>query len=140
MAKDVDGLMACYTGDVRVFDAIPPHETSNAEDYRQIWEGCLGCFPDGFELEIHDRQLTVEGNLAFSTCLFRFIGMPGDDPSMKSYLRATQCLRKVGGAWKIAHEHISVPFNPFTNEAVFILDPNVKLSLEDICDGNACAA
>jgi ketosteroid isomerase-like protein len=39
------------------------------------------------------------------------------------WVRATTCYRKVDGAWKIVHEHQSVPFDPHTGAASLDLAP-----------------
>ena len=130
LAKDIEAIMELYADDVRVFDAIPPHETTTAAQYRETWAMCLPCFPDSFDLTVHDRRVEVSGDLAFTHCLYRINGMEGDNPAFRTFLRATNCLRRQNGAWKIVHEHTSVPFNPYTNEASFILDPNDTTALE----------
>jgi len=38
-------------------------------------------------------------------------------------MRATACYRLVGGAWKIAHEHWSAPFDPMTGSTLFDAKP-----------------
>lgn len=126
-AKDVDGLMRLYVDDARIFDAIPPHESSTAAEYREIWEMCLPYFPDKFDLTVHDRRVDVSGDLAITHCLYRINGLEHDGPSSRTFLRNTTCLRRqADGAWKIVHEHTSVPFDPYTDAAAFIFDPTVK--------------
>nr|WP_238393319.1 hypothetical protein [Myxacorys almedinensis] len=38
-------------------------------------------------------------------------------------MRATAVCQKQQGNWQILYEHISVPFNPETSQAVFTLNP-----------------
>ena len=121
--KDVDRLMTHYAADVVVFDAIPPFQTNGVDAWRRMWEACLSCFPDPFQTEIRDLNVTVAGDLAFAHWLFRFTGMEQDHPAMQTWIRITAGYRRARGRWQIVHEHGSVPFNPETSEAAFTLDP-----------------
>jgi ketosteroid isomerase-like protein len=38
-------------------------------------------------------------------------------------MRATVCLKEIGGRWLIAHEHFSVPFDMQSGKAMFDLTP-----------------
>ncbi|WP_202925141.1 nuclear transport factor 2 family protein [Myxacorys almedinensis] len=42
---------------------------------------------------------------------------------MQMWMRATAVCQKQQGNWQILYEHISVPFNPETSQAVFTLNP-----------------
>ena len=35
----------------------------------------------------------------------------------------TQGYRRIGGQWRIVHDHFSAPFNPETAQALFELQP-----------------
>ncbi len=48
--------------------------------------------------------------------------METDHPSAKSWFRATVCLQKIGGDWKIAHEHASFPVDCGAEKPTYILD------------------
>lgn len=53
-------------------------------------------------------NLTID-ELAFSSALMRMRGrINGEDQDM--WFRATVCLRKMNGQWRIVHDHSSVPF------------------------------
>ncbi|MBN9119543.1 MAG: nuclear transport factor 2 family protein [Planctomycetes bacterium] len=121
-AKELDELMRPYADEFVAFDAIPPFRTLGPEAWRQTWAGCLPHMPEVFEIETRDLHVTVSGEAAFAHWLFRFTGPQKDHPAMQSWMRLTGCYRKVGGAWKIVHEHCSVPFDPFTSRAVLTLN------------------
>jgi ketosteroid isomerase-like protein len=38
-------------------------------------------------------------------------------------MRATACFRKIGGRWRVVHEHVSLPFDPETEKVAYI--PNL---------------
>jgi uncharacterized protein (TIGR02246 family) len=122
-AKNVPRIMACYAPDVVFFDVKPPYQTRGADDFRLLWEQCLPCFPDTFQIEQRDLRVLVNGDLAMAHWLFRFAGMDWDHPAAQSWYRTTACYRRKLGRWQVVHEHVSVPFDPRTSLAFFTLDP-----------------
>jgi len=119
--KDVDQIMTRYAAEAIVFDVKPPFQTKGQEAVRHTWEACLPYFPDSFEIETRDLNITANDDLAAAHWLFRFIGTV-DHPAMQTWMRVTAVCRKNGGNWKILHEHISVPFDPETSKAAFTLN------------------
>ncbi len=122
-AKDMDRLMKLYAAEVVVFDVKPPFQTTGADAWRQTWEACLPYLPGSFQTEMRDLHLAVSGDLALAHWLFRFTGMEKDHPAMQTWMRATAGYRRIGGRWRIVHEHCSVPFHPETSRAAFTLEP-----------------
>lgn len=120
--KDLDALMKPYAAEFVAFDAIPPFTTVGPDAWRQTWAGCLPHFPDTFQIETRDLRVAVSGDAAFAHWMFRFITPDPNHPAAQSWMRLTGCYRKSGGAWKIVHEHCSVPFDPHTSKAVLTLN------------------
>jgi PhnB protein len=52
----------------------------------------------------------VSGDLGVSHSLNLMTGTAASGHEVKLWYRQTLSFRKVNGAWKIAHEHTSVPF------------------------------
>ena len=121
-AKDVDQIMSHYATDIILFDVKPPFQTKGKDAVRQVWKDCLLYFPASSEMETRDLTITVNDDLAASHWLFRFKGEQ-DHPAMQMWMRATAVCQKNQDNWQILHEHISVPFNPETSQAVFTLNP-----------------
>ncbi len=120
--KDVDQIMSRYADEVVLFDVKPPFQTKGKEAVRQLWKDCLPYFPDSFGMETRDLTVTVNDNLAVAHWLFHFTGEQ-DHPAMQMWMRATAVCQRHQSEWQILHEHISVPFNPETSQAVFTLNP-----------------
>ncbi len=120
--KDVDQIMSRYATEIIIFDVKPPFQAQGKEAVRQMWEDCLPYFPDTFEIETRDLNVNVSEDLAVSHWLFRFIGTE-DHPAMQMWMRATAVCQRNQGEWQIVHEHLSVPFDPETSQAVFTLNP-----------------
>lgn len=60
--------------------------------------------------ELRDLSITRGDDVAFCHSLARISGARTDGTQTDVWVRATLCLRKIGGKWKITHEHVSVPF------------------------------
>ena len=72
------------------------------QQWFDTWDG-----PIRYETE--DLKITVSGDLAFSTGLFRMIGdQNGEHVDM--WFRRTLVFQRMDGEWKIVHDHESVPF------------------------------
>ena len=58
------------------------------------------------------RDLAVEigGDIAYARGIAHMSGTKTDGHKVDLWLRCTTCFGRSGGAWKIAHEHASVPF------------------------------
>jgi PhnB protein len=67
------------------------------------WRG-----PIGWEIDALD--VAVSGDVAFAHGLVRMTGTKTDGEQVDLWFRQTLGLREVRGAWKIVHEHHSVPF------------------------------
>lgn len=119
--KNVDQIMSRYATEVIIFDVKPPFQTKGKEAWRQVWEECLPYFPNAFEIETRDLNITVNDDLAVAHWLFRFTGTE-DHPAMQTWMRVTAVCQNHQGEWQIRHEHLSVPFAPETSQAAFTLN------------------
>ena len=128
--KDVAAMMEDYAEDALLFDGIPPYKTEGVDGIRQVWENCLPYFPDEFKSEHRDIQIHVSGDTAIAHGLHHFVPTPADHPCGQTWLRVTIGFRRIAGQWKVVHEHASIPFNPMTNQAWQITDPD-KLDMPD---------
>ena len=123
-AKDLDGLVANYLPDAVLYDVKPPYKSEGPAAIRQVWEACLPFFPAKFQSEHRDLKIAVGGDVAFVHGLHHMnvIDQP-DHPAGQSWIRVTACYRKVDGEWKVAHEHVSMPFDCTTGEIAPIVSP-----------------
>ena len=107
-AKDADGVLARHAADVVTFDLAPPLMSTGADAqglqaWFSTWQGPLG-------YEVRDLNITVGDDAAFCHSLNRLSGTKNDVEMVDVWLRQTLCFRKIGGEWRIAHQHESVPF------------------------------
>ena len=128
--KDVAKMTEDYLPEALLFDACPPYKTAGVEGIKQVWENCLPYFPEEFKSEHRDVRVHVAGDVAFVHGIHHFVPTPADHPCGQSWMRFTMGLKRTDGNWKVAHEHVSIPFNPITNQAWQITDPD-KLDMPD---------
>jgi predicted enzyme related to lactoylglutathione lyase/ketosteroid isomerase-like protein len=121
-SKDVERLIALYTLDAVVFDAIPPF-SSDIEGMRSKLVDCIRYFPDGFAAETRDLTISVSGELASAHFIWHFTGLPPGHPAGRHWFRSSIVWRRQGdGRWLIAHDHCSAPFDPYTEKVVLSPD------------------
>jgi ketosteroid isomerase-like protein len=102
--RDAERFVACYAPQITKFDLAPPlayqgPEARDAEALR-AWFASHPGGPVGYE--IRDLAVTVGGDVAFCHSLTQLGGA--------LWFRSTLGLRRIGGAWRITHEHNSTPF------------------------------
>jgi ketosteroid isomerase-like protein len=106
--KDAEGVLSHYAPRPVHFSLAPPL-LSAAPDAKGLnawfatWQGMIG-------YEIRGLSVTVGDHVAFSHSLNRMHGTMTDGSKSDLWFRYTLCFRKIGGEWKIVHEHESVPF------------------------------
>ena len=109
--KDADGIVSRYAAHSVMFVMAPPLQytadnsagKNGIEEWFATWDGPIG-------YEIRDVKITASDDVAFSHSLNRMNGTKTDGAKVDMWLRETLCFRKVGGQWKITHQHESVPF------------------------------
>lgn len=120
---DVEAMVAPLADDVVTFDMIGDLRSSGkapmragARDWLDLYEG-----PPHWE----DRDVTVvsEGDVAFARMLSHVTGHRKDGVDVDMWFRTTLGLRRLGGEWKIVHEHQSEPFDIESGKASLDLKP-----------------
>ena len=108
-SKDTDAIVAPYAQDAVVCDLAPPlcHRGTDLQA-KQAW---LDTWEGPIDRESRDLNITVSGDFAFCHGFYRLGGTPkAAGRPISFWMRATVCLNRDGGAWRIVHEHTSVPF------------------------------
>lgn len=106
--KDARLLAHKQTQDAVMFLLAPPlvvrsEPEAMAEAWFKTWAGPL-------TWEMRDQEVTVAGDVAFVTALEHMAGTKTDGEDVSLWFRTTLGLKRLDGAWKIVHEHQSVPF------------------------------
>lgn len=112
--EDAERLFAAYTDDAVRYTLAPPLRQLPGGEYGdpagvRRW---LETFGGPVELTHRDLEVHVGGDIAYATALTSMTATPaGSSEPFTFWFRATFGLRRVDGAWRIAHEHQSTPFH-----------------------------
>jgi ketosteroid isomerase-like protein len=110
-AKASRQALEAYAADAVSFDLQPPlrfvgpevRNPSGLEAWFDTWAGPIGH-------ETRDLEVFVDGDVAYAHSLVHLTGVRTDGTHTDVWFRLTLGFRRLGGDWKIAHEHASVPF------------------------------
>jgi ketosteroid isomerase-like protein len=118
-AKDLDKNLSYYdmTDKLLVFDAIPPRQYVGADAVRKDTKGFFDTFPGPIKFELTDLDVTTDGQFGFAHSIQHVSGADKDGKQLDMTFRVTDCLRKIGGKWKIVDQHISFPVDMATGKA-----------------------
>lgn len=121
--KNIEGLMAMFAQGVVTFDIAPPLRYMGADALRKLWEAVFSSVQGPIGYELHDLNITVGDDVAFSHSLNRISGTMNNGQRIAVWLRWTACFRKIGGKWLIVHHQNSVPVDMEHGKAVLDLNP-----------------
>src|SRR5262249_54579167 len=94
--------------DIVTYDLAPPlahygSDKAELQAWFDTWDG-----PISFTM--HDLTVEIGGDLAVARGIAHMTGTKTDGVAVDLWFRATACFGRIGGVWKITHEHTSVPF------------------------------
>ncbi|HKP27445.1 MAG TPA: nuclear transport factor 2 family protein [Dongiaceae bacterium] len=109
--KDAKRVLSHYAPGSVVFDLAPPLQHAGAgessekglDDWFATWQGPIGH-------ETRDVSITTDGQIAYCHGFIHISGTKVGGERNEVWARQTTCLKKIDGAWKITHDHTSVPF------------------------------
>lgn len=129
-AQDLDRMMSFYAEDIYSYDlmAAPVGDgLAMAFDgeaiWRQNWISFFGMFDDDLVITIDDLTVYQQGDLATVRGLTRLEGTLVGGPFVDMWVRETNVLRRVNDRWLVLHDHVSVPFDFATGQALTSLGP-----------------
>lgn len=106
--KDADAVIAHGAPEHTAFTLAPP--LVQADDGPQGLVGWFDTWEGPLEFEVRDLTVVAGDEVAFTHSLNRLAGNKKREGRQGLWFRGTLGLRKIGRAWKIVHEHESVPF------------------------------
>jgi ketosteroid isomerase-like protein len=104
-----DEVLKNHVPDLVIFDVLPPMKYESAESYRQSWGDWQPETQGDGQFDLENLSVTASTDLAFAHCFIRCGGTMPDGRTFQDLVRATFCLKKIDGAWKILHQHGSKP-------------------------------
>ena len=122
-SKYVERIISHYSDEVVAYDAIGPLRFVGREAYKAHWQACMEmCTGEGM-FEVHDPSFMIDDNLGVAHYLLHCGGTDDKGQTQTCWMRVTQCFRRQGERWLIAHEHFSVPSDMESGKALFDLTP-----------------
>lgn len=121
--KSVDGRVTNYAPDIVLFALTGPLQNAGADAARARVAEFIGSLQGPVEYEVRDLSVTAGEDVAFCHSLNHVSAVGPDGQPLQMWWRATVCCRKIDGSWKIAHEHLSVPFDGQSGQASLDLRP-----------------
>jgi ketosteroid isomerase-like protein len=120
--RDVEALTRLYDPDARVFDAWNVWSYEGADAWRACLHGWLSTLGDDrVRVTAEDVQVRGAPPLLVASAVFRYAAIDPDDRELRAMQnRLTWALRFDGDAWKIVHEHTSMPVGHEDARAVFV--------------------
>ena len=106
---NVDAILDHHASDVVIYDVLKPMKYDSAAAYRASWGEWQPETIGGNIFELQDLRVVAGDDVAFA---FGFLRCGGTTPAGKRFedlVRATFCLAKSGGDWRVVHQHISKP-------------------------------
>ena len=122
-AKDIDGVMSIYAPHIVSFDIVPPLRYVGADNKRRAWQEAFTTYTGPFAYELHELNVTTEGELAFVHSLNHLNATLASGQITDMWLRWTACFRRIDGVWLVVHDHASVPADLEHGHAVLNLTP-----------------
>jgi ketosteroid isomerase-like protein len=92
-----------------IYDVLPPMKYVGTDAYRKSWDEWQPETEGAARFDLHEVEVTAGADIAFAHGLIHCGGTTTSGTTFEDWVRATFCLRKHGGRWLIAHQHISMP-------------------------------
>ncbi|MBB5913250.1 uncharacterized protein (TIGR02246 family) [Nocardia transvalensis] len=122
-AKDLDALKQVYTPDVISFDVESPLQHVGIAAKLENWAKVF-LFFENVTYEVRDLTFTIGDEVAFGHAFARLSGtLKNGSATNGMWVRVTYGMRKINGAWLIAHDQVSVPLDIATGRGAVDLEP-----------------
>jgi uncharacterized protein (TIGR02246 family) len=108
---DYAATLAHHDEDIVMFDVPPPLQSQGMDEYKKTWDLFFRYHKPSQAFDIEELAITAGEDVAFAVAIMRCGSATVSGPPVEGgfLFRLTVGLRKVDGAWRIAHEHHSVP-------------------------------
>jgi uncharacterized protein (TIGR02246 family) len=123
--KNVDAVMSIYQRgpSLVAYDLVPPLQSKGWDAYRDAYKSFFDQYDGPIEFEFRDLVIAADTTVGYSHALQRVSGTMKGGQKSAFWLRVTVVYRKIGGQWRVVHEHVSVPADLETGKAALNLVP-----------------
>ncbi|MGW4206993.1 YybH family protein [Lentzea sp. NPDC004789] len=122
-SKDLAPLAAQLADDVVAFNVLPPLQLHGAAEVIEQTKAWFAAYPGPIGYEVEQFAAHASGDVGFCSFVYHVTGELADGNQVDMWVRASLGWRRVDGAWRIVHDHESVPFDPATGAALLSLKP-----------------
>ena len=102
---DLEAVLAHHAADIVTFDV--PDRSRGIRAYAESWPPFFRYLGKRGQFDLDELAITAASGVAFATAILL---VRGEADPVASPIRLTVGLRKVGGAWTVAHEHHSAAY------------------------------
>jgi ketosteroid isomerase-like protein len=108
---DLPRILAHHDDDIVMFDVPPPLQSRGLTEYKATWDLFFKYHQPGQAFDLEELQICAGDTIAFAVAIMRCGSTTVSDPLAPDgfQFRLTIGLRKIGSAWRVLHEHHSVP-------------------------------
>jgi ketosteroid isomerase-like protein len=107
--EDRVGIRADHDVDILMFDVPPPFLSRGLDAYMATWETFFSAAERSVAFAFHDVEVNCGEDVGFATAVGRCVNIDTNGKREPLEFRLTMGLRKVGGRWRVMHEHHSLP-------------------------------
>jgi uncharacterized protein (TIGR02246 family) len=107
--EDRAGIRADHDSEMLMFDVPPPFLSRGLDAYMATWETFFSRAEKPVAFDFHDVEITAGKDVAFATATGQCVDVDPKGKREELEFRLTMCFRKIGGRWRIVHEHHSLP-------------------------------
>ena len=102
------GIRADHDPEILMFDVPPPFLSRGLDAYMATWDTFFKWQAKPVQFDFRDVVITAGADVAFATATGMCCDLSSGQPVNLEF-RLTIGFRKIGGRWRILHEHHSLP-------------------------------
>src|SRR5262249_13395016 len=122
-ARNLDALMTKIDQDAVSYEHIAPLQYTGVDAIREVCRRGFEAMPGTFRWDVPDLQVIVHDDTAVTWGLNRMRAQEAGKAAVELWSRGTRVFQRIGGNWKMIHQHVSFPYDPATGQAMTDLKP-----------------
>lgn len=103
-------VLSNHAENVLIYEVLPPLKYESAAAYRRSWGDWQPETQGEVQFDLEDLSITAGSDVAFAHGILQCGGTLLDGTKFHDTVRATFCLGKIEGKWKVLHQHSSKPW------------------------------
>ncbi|GAB2623080.1 YybH family protein [Pseudactinotalea suaedae] len=121
--KDLDASMAPISPEIVSYEHSAPLQHTDVAGLREECRRGFDHQPEDFEWTVPDLRVIIRDDVAVTWGLNRMAGRNPGGTDVVMWSRGTRIFRRVDGAWRMIHQHVSFPVDNATGAAATGLVP-----------------